>query len=434
MAAFTRLATRMATRTATKTTRLGWRMALATVLGALFGWWWDRPGLVRDKAIESPLERRAQISAAIFWPALAMWLAAGVPRCPGWLAGLARWAHFDVAPLLAWAVACTGFATVVLMRRVMASSGSGWPLTSLYRSSRRWLTHYPAFVVILVVGVAVVPTWATFDGTEATSLGRAIPAALVLCVGGVIAMREVAWRRREAALRPRLAQVLNVTETVLDGAVLMPRKWARGFAMVVIPPVVVARLDGIETRMATVWPPFEAHVNRDEASGDVTSIVFAQVGDDEKERRHILESTKGLVAGLTPVDDPVPWRPDEHIATWGEKVSGTTAAAVDAALESQDFAVVEWNVGRREARVARLEPDVKAARKRLAELLGTEPHTVEIGVERVHDDRLGRERLNHVRVHRWPSKGTDPEKRRETWRQLVLSLPDGSNGWGVEED
>lgn len=424
--------TRRTGRVATRTGRMGFRMVLATVLGAVFGWWWDRPALVRDKAVEHPLEKRAQVSSAVFWPIFAVWLAAEAPRCPEWVASLASALGGSALPLWAWSVLASGFATVVLMRRIMASAGHGWGLSALVRSSKRWLNHHTSLTVVLLAGCVALPLyWVTGDRGEA-SHGHGIPTVTLLAVGALIAMREVSWRRKEASLRPRLAQVHKVTEAVLENAVLMPRKGG-GLVMTHVPPAVVANLEGAGTRMAVQMPEYEMRPNKNEV-GAVTSITYLPTGEEELAMRDVLATTGGLVSALTPAADPKPWRPDEHVATWGEKVSATMAAQLDASLETLGFTVVEWDPGHRTAHVARLDDETRTVRARLANLLGTEPHAVEVELSYAHDEKLERERLDVVTVHRAPNRGTNLDKRTDVWRDLVVSLPDGSNGWKVSED
>lgn len=430
-------------RAARRTTYSGWNMVLATVFGALFGWWWDRPALVRDAAVENPLEKRAQISAAVFWPTLAVWLAVGTPNCPEWVSSLALGLGVAVLSPLSWTILVSLFATVVLMRRAMASTGRGWPLERLTRDYRTWVTFYPWLFVPFLFATVVTPLyWLTGERDEYMSM-HSVPVLTLMGVGLVVTMLEVSWSGKMDRLRPSLAQAHGVTESVMGergakGAVsrgsarFTPAKGS-GFLMVKVPAQVVSHIDSLDEGIATHLPEFEAKVNRNDAH-KITSISYSPVGAEAMEQRDVQRATGGLVLSLTIVPNPHPARPSEHVATLSSKAGKTMAADVDARLEGLGFTVVEWLPSKGVAHVACLDADTYAARKRLASLLGCEPHLIEIEIAYAHDEKLERERIETVTVLRAPSKGTNAERRTETWRDLVQTLPDGSSGWKIAED
>lgn len=424
-----RLVTRPATRLATRGARTGWKMIAATVLGALFGWWWDRPGLVRDKVIESPFERRAQWSSAIFWPLFALWLAAGAPNHPPILASLAMGLGANALPTAAWVVLVTAFAAVVVMRRALATAGFGWPLATLGLASRRWLKHYRSLGVVLVATTVALPVWWLTGARGETPVGHTIPVVAFLSVGLVIALRERAWRRRVETLRPRLAAVHKVPETtLLEGAVFMPTK-GKGLVMTVVPPPVVTNLEGLDGRIAAHTPQLEALINRN-VDGAVTSITYLPTSVDVASQRELLASTGGLVSSLTSVHDPAPGRPDEHIARLASDVTGTRGGLVDAALAPLGYRVVDFRPDEHVAVVARLDSETVSLRDALARELGVRDlWDLEIAVATINGS------ANTVTVHRSPGFGS-AEKRVEAWTavsRLLLPAEPGER-WRVQDE
>ncbi|MCP3420341.1 FtsK/SpoIIIE domain-containing protein [Nocardioides pinisoli] len=422
---------------ATKAARAGWRLTFRTAfrvgirlcrlsVGCLFGWWGDLAGNVNpDPGLERIWEQRVQMASAIFWPSLAVWLAAGAPHAPGLLVRLAEGTHAVTVPLVAWAVLTTLFACTVVMRRVLAAKGYPWRLDHLARGTLLWLRFHPTLIAVLAAGCVALPAWWLTSDRGESPLGHAIPAVTALVVAAAVAVRERRWRRTKAALTPRLSAACEVPERVItEEAVLMPLKRDRGFQMVKVPPRVVDRIAGIEDRVAAHLSHLEVVTHRHDHLKHVTSLAFREVSDIELERRALVNATGGLVWRLDPVDEPAPGRPDEHIARLTDSVSPTRGGRVDVGLASLGFSIVEWTPDADVANVAKLSPQVLGMRSRLRDELGLrDPWELELRVE-----------PSVVEVLRGPALGGS-EKRIAKWRELSSTIFPADDGerWVVDD-
>lgn len=364
---------RMATRTGSKGFSGIVGLTLRLAFGCLFGWWYDRPGMVTDRVLKRVDDDLEPWCAAAFYPAFALWIAAGVPHAPQMLSDqinhpAQRW--------LGWTVIATAWAALVLMRRLMATYGTDRTVPRLLRDARRWLAHFRALSVALAVGVIALPAfWATT--TEEDPRVHVAPVALVLLAGAFIALREANWRRRCAPIRRHLVQVHRVTEREMETALLMPRRGGKGLSMLTVPPAVVSSLGArsdpvakveLDERLAAHLPEFEAHVARTAESGRVTSIHYAPVSEETLRRRDLRQQTGGLVEWIEEVDNPAKHRPGETRVTLSAKASDSKAAEVDRVLkEHLGLTIVEWPEQARTVTAARLDDMTLEMRRRIAE-------------------------------------------------------------------
>lgn len=426
MSVLTRAASRTTKRAAIGTGRAGWKMALATTLGCVFGWWGDLPGNVkREPSLERAWETRAQVMSALFWPAFAVWLAAGAPRCPGLLVWAAGASGASALPLLAWQVVVTLFATVVVMRRIMAASGHPWRLGALVKSSRRWVAFHQWLWVPLAVCCVLLPAWWLVSATRPASVwGQAIPVVALISVGAFIVSREAAWRRKMAYRAAALAQVLKCTEDVaVRDAAWMPRKGEPdGFDLVFVPPAVKAHLDGIRERMAVQMATLEATVRKNE-HGDVASVAFMPVSDAERTRREWVERTGGLITAVEVTENGA-------VATLGEAVKSSHADEVELHLSNAGFGVLTYFAPlRHTATATRLDDETARVRDIVTTGLKCFSHEVEVRLTHADDETTGERRIDEVLVVRNPLAQAQPEQRLATWTGIMSAMPGWTTGW-----
>lgn len=91
--------------------------------------------------------------------------------------------------------------------------------------------------------------------------------------------------------------------------------------------------------------------------------------------------------------------------------------------------LVEFDPYSRVAVFTHLDPGTRAVRDRIAGLLKADPWAVEVAVHKVIDEKSARERLDQVVILRAPTVGISAEKRASTWRDLLLTVPGGTDGW-----
>lgn len=430
-------ATRLVTRPASRVVRYTWRtalkMAAATVFGCLFGWWWDRPGLVRDRAMESPFERRAQYCAVLFWPPFALWLTASAPGAPRWLSAVAEWTLLGTLPAWVWGVLLTPFACVVIARRVMAAHGRPWRLHRLVRDLRTWAALHR-----VVVGVSagfcllLLARWAT-GHSPALAAVYGFPGGLAMMLTLAAAERQAAFLRKTDRLNGRLSRVLGVTESAMkEQAVYVPGRNG-DIVLAHFPAAAIDHIDAdFDTRVVEHFGSGSSiKEDPDPATGLVRRFVIRSTVDLETATdRMTLANTRGLVTHLEPGAD-LPHRPGHQIAHLHPSVSATRGADVDAVLaEAYGLRVVEWRPEERAAYCATLRPRTDELRDSLCRELGVkEPWSIEIGVTA---DQTGPQR---VTVFRSPRFG-DATKRTEAWTDVAALLLPASAGerWRVDDD
>lgn len=428
-----RLVTKPAGMAVRYTWRTALRMAVATVLGCLAGWWWDRPGLVRDKAVESLFERRAQYCSVLFWPPFALWLTASAPGAPRWLSGLAEWTPLGTLPAWVWGVLLTPFACVVIARRVMASHGRAWRLRRLVRDLRtRAALHRVVAGVSAGFCLLLLVRWATgHPPGHAAAYG--IPGGLAMVLTLVAAERHAAFLRKTDRLNGRLSRVLGVTESAMtEQAVYIPGR--NGDVILAhFPAAAIDHIDAdFDTRVVEHFGSGSS-IGRDPdpATGLVRRFVIRSNVDLETAHdRQVRANTRDLVVRLEPGAD-LSHRPGHQIAHLHPSVSATRGAEVDAVLaEAYGLRVVEWRPEERVACCAALRPRTAELRDSLCRELGIkDPWGIEIGVVANED---GPQR---VVVFRSPGFG-DATKRTEAWTDVSALLLPASAGerWRVDDD
>lgn len=424
------VATKTTTKVARETGRSGVKMVVATVLGAVFGWWWDRPPFVKGDAVENPLERRAQWSSAVFWPALALWLAAGLPGCPRILSNLTDAFGADRVPQAVWAVGVTTFACLVLMRRLMAVAGRGWGLGQIVRDTWRWASHYRWLSWAALALIAGLPVfWLTGNRGEA-AYGHMIPVAGALFAAALLATRDASEQARLDREWPWVNEVLDVLATARDRVSSMPIKGGkRDEFSVTVPDAAKHKVAEIDGRLAEVRPMYEARAVRSGRVG-VFRIEFRRVTPEVEQDRQIRAATGGYVLSLRPAEDPTPGRIDEHIATLKPGVPGNKGGVIDEGLRQFGFRVVEFRPDAAVAHVARLSDDMQSVRDAAVRELGLkDPWDVEL--------RIGARNGLPCRfeVKRAPGLG-GTAKRYDFWTQFVTARfpvrPE--ERWGFSDD
>lgn len=414
-------APRLVTKPAGWAVRYTWRtackVAANTVGGCLFGWWWDRPGLVRDKTVESLFERRAQYCAVTFWPPFVVWLTASAPGVPPWVAALSERTPLGVLPAWLWGVLLTPFACLVIARRIMASCGRSWPLRRLVRDFRAHLALH-RLPVALTAGFCLLFAfrWAT-GHTPALAVAYAIPGAMAMLGTVVIAHRQAVFLRRAERLNGPLSRVLGVTEHAMEAAIYAPGR-SGDIVLTHFPPAVVDHLDAdLDARVVEhLGSGASVIINRTMTAGVVRSIVVRSTVDLETSLdRQVRDNTRGLIVRLEPGAE-LPHRPDHQVAHLHPSVGPTAAADIDAAvMEAYGLRLVEWRPDERRAYIAKLGPRTASLRDALRrQLVAKYPWDLEIGVKA---DLTGARR---VRVFRSPDGAA--EKRVETWQAAVAAL------------
>jgi hypothetical protein len=158
-------------------------------------------------------------------------------------------------------------------------------------------------------------------------------------------------------------------------------------------------------------------------------LVLAPIDQEEdvQAARAAKAESGGLISGLRNEPDTAA-RP--LAVTWivaeGQRFN---APQLDAFARSRGLRVVELREADREVVVASLSPLVQSVRARLASLLNAPEHAVELAITTATGGRI-----ETVEISRYPNMGTDPVRRRETFQQLIGSIPGGSTGWTVTED
>lgn len=121
-------------------------------------------------------------------------------------------------------------------------------------------------------------------------------------------------------------------------------------------------------------------------------------------------------------------RPDLQQKVLADDFKGSQADALNQLARREGFDLVEIDMHERRAFYARLTPEARAIRKRLAAFLKCEPWALEVAVETEGTTVL------LVQILRAPEVGTDAEKRTAIWRAAVEAIPGGHRDWRVEED
>lgn len=153
-------------------------------------------------------------------------------------------------------------------------------------------------------------------------------------------------------------------------------------------------------------------------------LTLAPAAAETLRRRELLDTSGGLV---TTVNGPN--RDGRYAVLLSPGVSPARADQVNAwAGRELNADLIEWDPHNARAVVARLSPNARSARARIAEVAKLEAHRLAIEVT----ERDGH--LDSILIPAAPVLDRDPTKRREAWLQVVLSLPDGTNGWTYAED
>ncbi|MDP3953188.1 FtsK/SpoIIIE domain-containing protein [Microbacterium sp.] len=387
------------------------RTAVWFAKAVLLGWMGDLPGSVNpEPGLESLRERREQMVAAIAWPTVAVLLILGGVALPALLVG-------------SWSI-------IVVARRVMASRGHSWRARRMLADARFWAKRRLWIGgPLAVIGVAM-PLWLALFYDREAPLAWTIPYGTWVGCAALVAFSEMGWRTRATRVHRALAQAHGVTPKVIaEEAVLRPGS-GREMRMALVPPAVIAHLDRADAGIAEQMPEYEVEVHRADGSNRVTAITYRPTTAETMGARDLLAATNGMLLSLTPVGEPLPWRPDEHLGRLDPTVGGTKGGELDALLRERGFHVVDWRPAAHEVSVARLGPKTAALRDAVCRDLGLrELWEVEIAVT------AGPDGPRQVLVTRSPGMG-GPEKRRDEWGRVAASLLPVGPGerWRINDD
>ncbi|WP_168218472.1 FtsK/SpoIIIE domain-containing protein [Nocardioides eburneiflavus] len=400
----------------------------ASTLGAVFGFWWDRPGLVKPKADEKPWETHAQVSSAIFWPTLAVWLSLGLPKCPEWVKETAGWATQDTLSIAQWTVLVTVFAAWVLMRRMLAAKVEKWPNHRLVRDVQKWGVHHRWLGVLFVAACIAPPVaWALLDTVRVDAINTGV----FLGLAALVAHLELRWRRLCRRRMPHLIEAHRLSQRTADSMLeigaLRPRKGG-GFVISPVPAEAVAHLDGLDERVALHLPEFEAKMHTD-SNGAATAFEYLPASPETVARREVMARTGGFLTAIAPAEEDNPARPGECVGTLEVGITESRAEELDATLRASDgLALVQWRKGERVVHLAALDTETLTERGRIADWLSCKPWDLDLLVTTDGADVTGWHATRVPAVR-------DPEKRRQTWLTMANDLhpsPD-SRTWTITD-
>lgn len=158
-----------------------------------------------------------------------------------------------------------------------------------------------------------------------------------------------------------------------------------------------------------------------------TAVARAKL-DETFDRRFGHGYTPGLWHEATEMMHVLQERPSAKRVELAPDFKGSNAEQLSQIARGDGYDLVEIDMYERAAFYARLTPEARAIRKRLAAFLKCEPWALEVAVEVDGTDVL------LVQILRAPEVGTDAEKRLALWRAALLAIPGAHRDWRVEED
>lgn len=127
--------------------------------------------------------------------------------------------------------------------------------------------------------------------------------------------------------------------------------------------------------------------------------------------------------------DPLTYGAMRSAAVQKQGTAQALLAEVRVYAEQNDLDLVGWNPDTKVATFAILTPVVRAIRKRWAEVLGVQPHDIDIFAEYAADEP----RLERI-VARVPSKTIAADRRAGILTELASAIPGYTSGWAIEEN
>ena len=150
---------------------------------------------------------------------------------------------------------------------------------------------------------------------------------------------------------------------------------------------------------------------------------------------HVVAVDSSTITITADPQDPWIGRPRSRTVTLtadGVRSERSIGRAIELAAERGLGTAVSVSAERRRVITADLTPAHAAVRAAVAHVLGVAPHAVEVVPTWVHTESHG-VHLAQVVVRGARSLVRDPEKRARAWLEVVGALPDGHDGWTVED-
>jgi hypothetical protein len=298
--------------------------------------------------------------------------------------------------------------------------------------------YFVVGVCLLAIAVAL-NTWLKIG--ESLWLGFLI-AVIVVDVLGLssarrLAQRFVTWSRTEYQRKRywldddnRLGGLLGLRQSVLlskdavhfDGEDIIVDP---------VPPEAQAAYSGLQERILLRGE--DDYMIAPDSS--MKRVHLTPVTDEERNTRDLYRRTNGLVIAerteLYPGTDERPSIVWTLPPTFDEK----KMPALQELASSHGYTVVRRDLASsiKTAKVSPVSNIEAAIYARAATLLKINIWDLDMAfVWKELDD--GTWRIDQVQVFNVPVAGLTPEKRRETWRALVSAIPDGSDGWKIQDD
>jgi hypothetical protein len=371
----------------------------------------------------------AQWSSAVLWVSLFPYII---------------WESRALNPAFAWGLLVLVPAWFWFGRRVSAARGremTVWQFVAKVRVAlgQAWarVSLISGFTVVVAgIALGLLPHWPA--GVEAAQgafdeilpryalvvlIGYGITLPLAARAGHLSAVDDLDSANFQAYWASQLSGILSIStrEWELAGGkvTLEPGNVIRAEDL---PPVARTRFAGIEQRCELIAPGYTVRSHE-------WDLVLAPIDQEEdvQAARAAKAESGGLISGLRNEPDSLA-RP--LAMTWivaeGQRFN---AGQLDVYARTRGLRVVELREADREVVVASLSPLVQSVRARLANLLNAPEHAIELAITTASGGSI-----ETVEISRYPNMGPDPVRRRETFQQLIGSVPGGSTGWTVTED
>lgn len=237
---------------------------------------------------------------------------------------------------------------------------------------------------------------------------------------------RAADRRRDSA-RGSVAAALGVSESALESEGDVRWSVSRDGSISVRPgSAAVAKasgdLDSLEARVASVMPSHE--VDR-AASGPGFGIRLVPVTVEALESRRLAQETEGLATAVVRIEK-VEGEPRE-IWTLAASISPAHAGRVETVGRSRGLSLLRWEPLDRRAVMGRISVTAADVRLRLAEVLKTDPWSMDVSVLGTSEREVDRVTVSRAP---WPTG----DARLKTIREAVLRLPGGNPGWAITDE
>lgn len=254
---------------------------ITTAVTMAFGFYSDRPYAVNPNPKAEPLqERLSQWAGAGFWLVVSFVLALTHPL---------------------WGLPAVLFAAFVVMRRIAASRGFGWPVASMGREVRMRLGK-PG---LTIVGLAAAVLLADGLGFRApfTELSRSLCFVAIMgaafWVGVGFTVAQVTQRTLFFRHGDMLAVMLGVAVSTLADSYLALDSETGKLTISNLPPAAALNAQSADTRLRTAGIPWEFV---QDASNHQTAVL-APLSFEGEQLRATLAEHRGLVSSIQPLSE-----------------------------------------------------------------------------------------------------------------------------------